>query len=490
MGPKGIRSKSCKILILGNCRQTITVIRSLARSGYDIIVGRSGGKEFTEFSRYVSETWMHPEITGNEEEFINCLIRFITERNDIHAIFPVGEIELACLERYIEQLSPLAKVVAPKKNIFFTCLNKSAMCEIVASIGIPLPETRIARSINELIDNATILGYPCVVKPNDALKPFWQKKAIICNTPQELETSFHAWPSRNEILIVQKYVAGLRHNCNFFAVDGKIRLYFEHRVLRTDRKNGTGYGVDNVTVQPSVLLQEYCSTIIRKLGYSGVGCMQFLISDNGDVHFLEINPRLDANCALPYWYGYDFPKLAVEYAMGLNPAQNVAAGHPVGKRAHWLMGDIRGLLYEVEVGNVNTVSFLVWLINMFKTLMSTNLHITWSWRDPLPSLFLYYRLFPAIVRRIKKMFHHVNREIKVYQLAIQDVRTPRFAKFLLALGLAYTISPLDIIPDFIPVVGHLDDVIIASSLVIIALKMIPSEVIEDNRLKAAAYIIF
>lgn len=62
---------SCKIFILGNYRQTIAVILSLAKSGYDIMEGHSGEKEFTEFSRHVTGTWTHPEIAGNEEEFIN-----------------------------------------------------------------------------------------------------------------------------------------------------------------------------------------------------------------------------------------------------------------------------------------------------------------------------------------------------------------------------------------------------------------------------------
>jgi len=77
----------------------------------------------------------------------------------------------------------------------------------------------------------------------------------------------------------------------------------------------------------------------------------------------------------------------------------------------------------------------------------------------------------------------MKREIKVYQLVLKDSRTPILAKFLLGLAVGYTLLPFDIIPDFIPVIGHIDDGIIVPVLVIVALKMIPREVIEDCRIR-------
>jgi uncharacterized membrane protein YkvA (DUF1232 family) len=85
--------------------------------------------------------------------------------------------------------------------------------------------------------------------------------------------------------------------------------------------------------------------------------------------------------------------------------------------------------------------------------------------------------------RLKSMGRNMKREIKVYQLVLKDSRTPILAKFLLGLAVGYTLLPFDIIPDFIPVIGHIDDGIIVPVLVIVALKMIPREVIEDCRIR-------
>lgn len=75
----------------------------------------------------------------------------------------------------------------------------------------------------------------------------------------------------------------------------------------------------------------------------------------------------------------------------------------------------------------------------------------------------------------------LKREINVYRLVLKDPRTPRIAKWLLAAAIVYVLSPIDLIPDFIPVLGHLDDLIIVPTLVILALKMIPKDVITDCR---------
>ena len=87
---------------------------------------------------------------------------------------------------------------------------------------------------------------------------------------------------------------------------------------------------------------------------------------------------------------------------------------------------------------------------------------------------------------MSRLLRWVKRELKVYRLLLGDGRTPMLARVLLAIAVFYTVSPVDLIPDFIPIIGILDDIIIVPGLVIIVLKLIPKELVEDCRLRAAA----
>ena len=89
-----------------------------------------------------------------------------------------------------------------------------------------------------------------------------------------------------------------------------------------------------------------------------------------------------------------------------------------------------------------------------------------------------------VFNRLKSVASSLKREVNVYRLVLRDSRTPKPAKLLLGLALGYLLLPFDLIPDFMPVIGQLDDVIIVPALVVLALKMIPGDVIEDCRERA------
>jgi uncharacterized membrane protein YkvA (DUF1232 family) len=83
--------------------------------------------------------------------------------------------------------------------------------------------------------------------------------------------------------------------------------------------------------------------------------------------------------------------------------------------------------------------------------------------------------------KLKALNETIQHEFKVYQLVLQDERTPLFSKIMLGLAVGYMFLPFDLLPDFLPVIGQLDDVLIVPLLVVLALRFIPAEVMEDCR---------
>jgi uncharacterized membrane protein YkvA (DUF1232 family) len=82
--------------------------------------------------------------------------------------------------------------------------------------------------------------------------------------------------------------------------------------------------------------------------------------------------------------------------------------------------------------------------------------------------------FREIGRRIRS-------EIAFYRRVLSHPGTPRLARFLLGAAVAYLLTPIDLIPDFIPVVGHLDDILIMPGLIWLAFRLIPADVVEACR---------
>jgi uncharacterized membrane protein YkvA (DUF1232 family) len=89
-----------------------------------------------------------------------------------------------------------------------------------------------------------------------------------------------------------------------------------------------------------------------------------------------------------------------------------------------------------------------------------------------------------VIEKLKSLTKHLKQEFAVYRLVLKHPQTPWPAKMCLWLAIGYLLLPFDLIPDFIPVLGQLDDVVIIPLLVYIALLFIPQDIIQCCREQA------
>ena len=90
----------------------------------------------------------------------------------------------------------------------------------------------------------------------------------------------------------------------------------------------------------------------------------------------------------------------------------------------------------------------------------------------------------AFLAELKQRAHHLKAETFALYLAARDPGTPWYAKLLVAGIVAYAFSPIDLIPDFVPVLGYLDDLILIPMGIALAIKLIPHSVLAECRARA------
>jgi len=99
---------------------------------------------------------------------------------------------------------------------------------------------------------------------------------------------------------------------------------------------------------------------------------------------------------------------------------------------------------------------------------------------PLPALSF------EMADRLKDWARIIKRDVHALYLASRDPRVPWYAKALALVVAGYALSPIDLIPDFIPVLGYLDDVILVPLGIMLIIRLIPPEIMTEHRALAAA----
>ncbi len=91
----------------------------------------------------------------------------------------------------------------------------------------------------------------------------------------------------------------------------------------------------------------------------------------------------------------------------------------------------------------------------------------------------------STIEKLSKWANSIKTDLKALRIALSENLVPWYVKGLIVLTVGYAFSPIDLIPDFIPVLGLLDDLIIVPFLIYITIKLIPEEVIQYCRQQAA-----
>lgn len=93
-----------------------------------------------------------------------------------------------------------------------------------------------------------------------------------------------------------------------------------------------------------------------------------------------------------------------------------------------------------------------------------------------------------LLSHLRQWARKIKSDVIALWFAQSNPRTPWYAKALGLIVVAYALSPIDLIPDFIPVFGYLDDMVLLPALIWLTLRMLPSDVIEESRRQATTWL--
>lgn len=91
-----------------------------------------------------------------------------------------------------------------------------------------------------------------------------------------------------------------------------------------------------------------------------------------------------------------------------------------------------------------------------------------------------------MLSRLRRHAHALKIETLALYLVARDPRVPWYARWFVAAVVAYALSPIDLIPDFVPVLGYLDDLILVPLGIVLALRLVPREILDECRTRARA----
>ena len=387
-----------QILVLDCHAHTLTVLRSLSLAGYEATLGVTADeidRGFVHVSRFARSTWLHPDIVDDPVGFNAALLDFLERNPHCKLIFPVGENSVRRLVSIRADIPPGVLIAMPENDVVEICLNKPSAYRIAEICRIPVPGTRTVNTAEELRDAVNALGFPSIVKAPDSTSLLLGKKCVFVRANPDLEMLIDNWPGSRDEFVVQNEINGLRHNCDIVAENGQIRLYLESEILRTNQPDYAGNSVFDRSIPPVPKHREYCERFVAELSYTGLALIQFLKDrHSGDSYFLEANPRAGSTVGLAVHCGVDLPAAAVRAHVGNSSDREMS--YPLNRSQSWLHGDLLGLRKAKMNGEIGLKQSLVWLARAFADFIRADCHTTFVWRDPMPTLTLYWNLVTRI----------------------------------------------------------------------------------------------
>jgi len=303
-------------------------------------------------------------------------------------VFPTSDDYVLFVSRNREELGKDFEIIMADQKVQESLVSKSRLHEIAIHAGIPVPQTYIIKSPNELPYVSEEISYPCIIKP--AYSQSWRRpqlkaligsqKVIKADTPEMLTYWYKKIAPIEPRIVIQEVVPGeddhLHYVCSYFDRNSRMLGAFIGRKIRVTPIHFGSASFAKTMYDP--ILLELNRKLLSSVKYQGLAGVEFKL-DPRDAKYklIEVNARWGLWDALGAYCGVDLGYIAYLNAIGqkVKPVSTYYSG----KNWFSLERDISAFLQYRKEGNLN-------LRNWLSTLSFRMMHACFAWEDLGPSV--------------------------------------------------------------------------------------------------------
>lgn len=326
------------VLVLdGDARETIAIVRSLGKKGIRVTVGAEKGKIApASMSKYAFRkiSYHSPDLAPNT--FLKDLTTIVKE-NKYDMIVPVRDTTTMLASKHKDFLSRYTTIPVADYNMWIIARDKAQTLKVAMDNGIPIPKTYFVENNNidlERIQNE--IGFPVIIKPH---KSSGTRGIKYVESPEELSSAYNEVLDKYGETVVQEFILpGGAYGVSVLFNKGESKAIFTHKRLREYPISGGPSTLRESVRYPEI--EKYAIDLLKALNWHGVAMVEFrLDARNGKPKLMEINPRFWGSLPLAIFAGVDFPYLL--YKTSVDGDCESVFHYSIGVKARWLLpGDI------------------------------------------------------------------------------------------------------------------------------------------------------
>jgi predicted ATP-grasp superfamily ATP-dependent carboligase len=339
------------VLVLdGNQRSALAVVRSLGKRNIPVIVGDESAPTLAGCSKYCRETMVYPSPYSQPVEFVQA-VKTQSVRRAVEVLFPMSDVTTPLLLQYQDEFAAAGiKIASASFRAFETLTDKRKLCGLAQELDIPIPVTRAVASPEALRSALRELRLPVVLKPYRSrifTGSQWITASVAyADSVESLERTMAENESfRNHPFLLQEYIKGEGRGIFALYDHGRCVALFAHRRLREKPPSG-GVSVLSESVKVDPDMGKLSRRLLDHVGWHGVAMVEFKISPEGAPYLMEVNARFWGSLQLAIDAGVDFPWLL--YQMATNVPLDRIDEYRVGLKNRWLLGDLDHLYLALK----------------------------------------------------------------------------------------------------------------------------------------------